>query len=203
MPLQARSKVTVDAIHDATIQVLRKTGEHGLTTTQVAERAGVSVGTLYQYFPHKQALMFAALERHMNALAVALEDMCQRNRGNGIDVIAQELAIGYINLKIARAKDRSLFYAVVTGLKMDRKRRSISARIDLAVAGLLLSAADAQFDDAFETAAILMRGMRIVMRAAIEYPQNLPPVDSLHSELSLFARNYLRSSAHGSRQLRC
>ena len=60
-PVQARSEATVDAIFKATIQVLLSDGERRLTTTRVAERAGVSVGTMYQYFPHKQALLYAVV----------------------------------------------------------------------------------------------------------------------------------------------
>lgn len=54
-PRQARSAFTLDAIFEATIQLLVADGMHRLTTTKVAERAGVSVGTMYQYFPHKEA----------------------------------------------------------------------------------------------------------------------------------------------------
>ena len=52
-PVQARSAASVDAILKATIQVLLRVGKEKLTTTRVATRAGVSVGTLYQYFPNK------------------------------------------------------------------------------------------------------------------------------------------------------
>jgi hypothetical protein len=52
-PIQARSTVTVQAISEATIQVLLSHGAERLTTTRVAERAGVSVGTLYQYSSNK------------------------------------------------------------------------------------------------------------------------------------------------------
>ncbi len=58
-PRQARSQATVDAIFEATIQVLLKDGLPRLTTIRVAERAGASVGTLYQYYSHKEALLFA------------------------------------------------------------------------------------------------------------------------------------------------
>jgi len=51
-PRQARSVLTVDAVFEATLQVLLSHGLAGLTTTRVAERTGVSVGTLYQYFPN-------------------------------------------------------------------------------------------------------------------------------------------------------
>jgi AcrR family transcriptional regulator len=62
-PVQARSTVTVEAIYEATFQVLLAVGgPERLTTTRVAERAGVSVGTLYQYFPNKQSLLFSVLE---------------------------------------------------------------------------------------------------------------------------------------------
>jgi AcrR family transcriptional regulator len=62
-PVQARAAVTVGAISEATIQVLLGDGVERLTTTRVAERAGVSVGTLYQYYPNKQAFLAAKLER--------------------------------------------------------------------------------------------------------------------------------------------
>lgn len=58
-PVQERSRATVEAVLEATLQVLLREGLAGLTTTRVAERAGVSVGTLYQYFPDKQSLVMA------------------------------------------------------------------------------------------------------------------------------------------------
>jgi AcrR family transcriptional regulator len=62
-PRQARSKFTVDAILEATERVLAERGLDDASTTEVAELAGVSVGTLYQYFPNKQALVAAVIER--------------------------------------------------------------------------------------------------------------------------------------------
>jgi len=80
-PRQARSAVTVDAIFEATIQVLLTEGIHRLTTTRVAERAGVSVGTMYQYFPHKQALLYALNERYLDRLAERVEATCSNLHG--------------------------------------------------------------------------------------------------------------------------
>jgi AcrR family transcriptional regulator len=67
-PVQGRSKATVEAILDGTIRVLLDEGFGELTTTRVAEVAGVGVGTLYQYFPAKESLLFALLEREMTTL---------------------------------------------------------------------------------------------------------------------------------------
>jgi AcrR family transcriptional regulator len=66
-PMQARSHATWDAILEAAAQVLERDGPAGFNTTSVAERAGVSIGTLYQYFPDKQAILLAAAEREIGA----------------------------------------------------------------------------------------------------------------------------------------
>ncbi len=68
IPRQARSRQTVDAVLDATARVLVKAGYTALTTNRVAEVAGVSVGSLYQYFPSKDALVDALLERHLETV---------------------------------------------------------------------------------------------------------------------------------------
>ncbi|TWB94865.1 TetR family transcriptional regulator [Bradyrhizobium macuxiense] len=57
-PQQARSTELVAAILDAAVQVLTKEGAQRFTTARVAERAGVSVGSLYQYFPNKASILF-------------------------------------------------------------------------------------------------------------------------------------------------
>ena len=69
-PRQDRSRATVDSILEATARVLVKRGFDGLTTNLVAEAAGVSIGSLYQYFPNKAALVGALIEKHV-------EDMSQ------------------------------------------------------------------------------------------------------------------------------
>jgi AcrR family transcriptional regulator len=64
-PIQHRSKVTVDVILQAAAQVFEVRGYAAGTTNRIAERAGVSIGTLYQYFPSKEAIAVALLERHI------------------------------------------------------------------------------------------------------------------------------------------
>ena len=64
-PRQDRSRSTVDTILEATTRLLVRKGFDHLTTNAVAEAAGVSIGSLYQYFPNKEALVAALVERHM------------------------------------------------------------------------------------------------------------------------------------------
>ncbi len=63
-PRQSRSQATVTAILDATAHILIEHGFAAASTNAVAERAGVSVGSLYQYFPNKDALVSAVRTRH-------------------------------------------------------------------------------------------------------------------------------------------
>jgi AcrR family transcriptional regulator len=62
-PKQERAQATVDAIVEAAARILVEDGWARLTTNRVAERAGVSVGTLYQYFPDKEAIVETLVER--------------------------------------------------------------------------------------------------------------------------------------------
>lgn len=63
----------MEALLDAAIQVLRRDGWAKLTTTRVAERAGVSVGSLYQYFPDKRSLVLALMGRYFEVMVTAVE----------------------------------------------------------------------------------------------------------------------------------
>jgi AcrR family transcriptional regulator len=62
-PRQARSQATVNAVLEATIQVIEREGVDAATTTRIAEVAGVSIGTLYQYFSHRDAIFNALQDR--------------------------------------------------------------------------------------------------------------------------------------------
>lgn len=72
-PRQERSRDTVEAIMQATAHILGRRGWDGLTTNEVAEVAGVSIGSLYQYFPNKLALIEAVRRRHFHDVLAALQ----------------------------------------------------------------------------------------------------------------------------------
>jgi AcrR family transcriptional regulator len=71
-PKQQRSRETVDVILAATARVLVKEGFDRASTNRIAETAGVSIGSLYQYFPSKEALVAALIERHMERMTAKL-----------------------------------------------------------------------------------------------------------------------------------
>ncbi|MFP5069381.1 TetR/AcrR family transcriptional regulator [Pseudonocardia nantongensis] len=71
-PRQARSRETVEILLTAAAQVFRREGP-AATTNRIAERAGVSIGSLYQYFPDKQSLLDALVTRHVGAARARLD----------------------------------------------------------------------------------------------------------------------------------
>ena len=73
MPRQARSKALVEAILESAARVLVERGYAGTNTNLVAERAGVSIGSLYQYFPNKDSLIAALHERHATQMCATIE----------------------------------------------------------------------------------------------------------------------------------
>nr|MDT0666011.1 helix-turn-helix domain-containing protein [Micromonospora sp. DSM 115978] len=79
-PVQERSRRTVEAILDAAAQLLATNGYQATTTNHVAERAGVSIGSLYQYFPNKDALLVALEDRHLDEVEAALRELSRQWR---------------------------------------------------------------------------------------------------------------------------
>lgn len=90
-PLQSRSRDTVAAILEATLQVLGDSGLARLSTTRVAERAGVSIGTLYQYFPDKRALVSAIAVHYVERVMVVIEACAAAQVGAPIEIAVREV----------------------------------------------------------------------------------------------------------------
>lgn len=89
--VQARSRATVDAILEATAHILVREGYDRASTNKVAERAGVSIGSLYQYFPGKEALVAALLERHLGEMDAVLRAALPRLAAEPIDRAARSI----------------------------------------------------------------------------------------------------------------
>jgi len=71
---QERSRATVDALVEATARILVRDGFDRASTNRIAQEAGVSVGSLYQYFPGKEALVVAVIERHTEDIMKVVRD---------------------------------------------------------------------------------------------------------------------------------
>ena len=190
-PVQARSMASVEAILEATIQVLLTVGKEQLTTTRVAQRAGVSVGTLYQYFPNKSSLLQAALERHLNQVTQALEAVCLAQRGQPVTQMVTAAVTAFIHAKMQDVKSSAAMYAVASDLDGAKLARLKQERSHRALTGMLRTAPEALETEPALMATMLQGVMVGVSRRLLESPSPERQVAGLLEELVFLARAYV------------
>jgi AcrR family transcriptional regulator len=192
-PVQARSAASVDAILEATIQVLLSVGKEGLTTTRVALRAGVSVGTLYQYFPNKSALLQGALKRHLDAVTEAVERVCREQRGNGVQQMATALVTTFLEVKMRDAKASVSLYSVSSDVDGAKIAQQMGVRTNKAIVGMLKTAGEPLTKDPQLVASMLQGAMAGVSRRLLESEVPEKEFEALRQELVFFVCAYVEA----------
>ena len=91
LPQQARSKIAVEAILEATTRILTEEGYDKANTNRIAERAGVSIGSLYQYFPNKESLINALMVQHSNEIVELVESKLSDFHDSPIEIAIPEI----------------------------------------------------------------------------------------------------------------
>jgi AcrR family transcriptional regulator len=194
-PQQARSQATVDAIFDATIQVLLAEGLQRLTTIRVAERAGVSVGTLYQYFPQKQALLFAVLQRHLGTVSTALQDAAASAHGACLSSMVKTVVTAFVKSKTRNLDESRALYAVALELDSRAYVREVEARNRAALEAMLMTASDAHFDDIAATTFMFMGALVGPIRLLLEGKSPQSMIRKLPGQLESLCLGYLEREA--------
>ena len=193
-PVQARSAVTVDAILSATIQVLLAEGQERLTTTRVAYRAGVSVGTLYQYFPNKKALLRAVLERHLDEVVSSIERACREYRSCSLDEMASGVISAFLEAKMKSVRTSAALYAVAADVDGNRIAREAGRRTCDALASMLASGTAELATEPMRLAELLHGAMTGIARRLIESPTPHKLHESYRAELIRLVSAYLNAS---------
>jgi AcrR family transcriptional regulator len=201
-PVQARSTASVSAILEATIQVLLDGGKDRLTTTRVAARAGVSVGTLYQYFPNKSALLQAVLKRHFSEITNAIEDVCQEQRGKSLSQMATALVTAFLAAKMKDVNTSLALYSVGGDVDAEKIVRQVGIRTSKAVAEMLETTHEQLTEDPRLVASMLQGTMAGVSRRLLESRSPEKEVESFRRELIVLASAYLNACSAGSSQKR-
>ena len=192
-PVQARSAASVDAILEATIQVLRSAGKERLTTTRVAQRAGVSVGTLYQYFPNKSALLQAVLKRHLDEVTAAIERVCREQESRTLQQMATALINAFLEAKMRNVKTSVALYSVSSDVDGAKILLQKGARSNKAIVAMLTTARDPLTKDPQLVATMLQGAMAGVSRRLLESTAPEKQFDSMRQELIFFACAYLEA----------
>ena len=193
-PVQARSAASVEAIHQATIQVLLAVGKEKLTTTLVARRAGVSVGTLYQYFPNKSALLQFVLRAHLDSVQTAVTTACESAHNKPLPRMAEILVQRFLAAKLHNpAISRALYFIAddVGGAAIASTNGERNIR---AIATMLATAPTPLREDPHILASTVMATLAGVSRRIIETKSNTHTEAMCH-ELQILIRTYLKASA--------
>jgi AcrR family transcriptional regulator len=113
VPSQQRAQVTVEAMLDAAIKLLKRGGASSITTNRIAETAGVSIGSVYQYFPNKRAIFIALHERHIRQVDSLMRRRLTESADSTLKEFIASLIDGMIELHLADPKLSELLQAEV------------------------------------------------------------------------------------------
>jgi AcrR family transcriptional regulator len=198
-PVQARSAASVEAILEATVQVLldSRTGSGPigglarLTTTRVAARAGVSVGTLYQYFPNKSALMQAVLKRHLSGVTEAVDRVCAENMGKPLRQMATELVHAFLNAKMKNPRLSVAFYSAGLDINGAKVAAQVGLHANKSLAKMLASSPEPLSPEPAMVASMLQGMLAGMSRKLLESPDAARGLEGLRNEMVVMACAYL------------
>ncbi len=110
-PRQRRAQQTVDAILEAVVRILKRESAHAVTTNRIAEVAGVSIGSVYQYFPDKRAIFAALHQRHIEQIDRLIETTLVENATSSLDGLIPALIEAMVD---AHTDEPELYEAMFT-----------------------------------------------------------------------------------------
>ena len=137
-PVHLRAATTMDIILEAAAQILEASGLERYTTNHIAERAGVSIGSLYQYFPNKDAVTVALIEREATNLADAVSRL-DRTAWKSTLIAMVELVSEHEHRRPRLAR---LLDSEEVRLRAETVQREAGERIRAALEDLLATAAE-------------------------------------------------------------
>ena len=172
-PRQERSRATVDAIVDATATVLIRDGYDVLSTNRVAREAGVSVGSLYQYFPGKEALVAAVMERHATRMQEGIAArMAAAPPAAGAEEVATSLIRAMLEAQLAEPRLHRALVEQVPRIGALRRLHELYGNYERLVEAWLTEHADRiEVRDARMAAFVLVSAVEgLVNRATLDRP---------------------------------
>jgi len=197
-PVQTRAAVTVEAISEATIQVLLSQGADRLTTTRVAERAGVSVGTLYQYYPNKESLLFAVLEDHLNKVTAAVETACEQASHKPLSEMIRTVVEAFVDAKMERTDISVALYQIAANVGGPALIKNAGQRQRKALEAMFQTAPDTESQPDRFAIDMMCSAMAGAMRSVLEAGPSPAMVRKLREHLVLLCQSYMAAAA-GSR----
>ncbi len=188
-PIQARSEATVLAIFEATIQVLLQVGFSKLSTTRVSERAGVSIGTLYQYFPDRDALLATVIQHYIEAIGVEVRNACAGQQGMPLSDMVNALVGALVDAKTRREDVSRALHGPMAILDGGKLVIDELTRTGETIQSMLATCADHDFCDLRAITHVLLAGLAGAAQAQLELEATSP--GEMKRQLRALAMGYL------------
>jgi len=193
-PVQTRAAVTVEAISEATIQVLLSQGADRLTTTRVAERAGVSVGTLYQYYPNKESLLFAVLEDHLDKVTAAVETACEQASHKPLSEMIRTVVEAFVDAKMERTDISVALYKIAADVGGPALVKKAGQRQRRALEAMFQTAPDTESPPDRFAIDMMCSAMAGAIRSVLEAGASPTMVRKLREHLVLLCQSYMAAA---------
>ena len=193
MPKQQRSKDTVDVILAATARVLVKEGFDRASTNRIAEQAGVSIGSLYQYFPSKEALVAALVERHIETMSEALQAEMATLADAPLAVVVRRMATLMLDAHAIEPELHRVLNEQVPRVGRLHRVHEVEARMQrLGRAYFERRRADLRPGLDVDTAAfVVVQAIEALAHGAMTHVDAAPPRDALLEEITTLVLRYL------------
>lgn len=184
----------MESISEAAIQVLLSHGAERLTTTRVADRAGVSVGTLYQYYPNKRSLLFAVLEHHFNIVASRVEAACESACHKPLSEMTKEIVEAFVDAKMERADISVALYRVAANVGGPTLVKRVNQRTRKSVEAAIETATDVKSPPDKFAIEIMLSAMGGAMRSLLESGPSPAMVRKAREQLVLLCQSYMAAA---------
>jgi AcrR family transcriptional regulator len=191
-PKRERGKQRVAALIDAGAELFAEKGYEATTMTEIAQRAGAAIGSLYQFFPSKEALAEALFNRYAERAAASFARVEELAPGRP----ARELADLLIDYKLALRTDRDASIALSSSVAgIVERRKPLGDALRGRIASILRAANRALSEDEAAAAAVIVsQVMKIVPAlAATENERPLPLIGETRKLLALYIGEVLRT----------
>ena len=194
-PRQERSKATVDAIIGAMTRVLVKEGWDAASTNRVAKEAGVSVGSLYQYFPSKEALVLAVMERHTEELTIQLQARMLQLATAPLEEAATELVHLFIERHLLNPQLHKVLIQQVPKVGALGKLEELNRFYERLFASYMeLHRAELEVTDMSVSAYVLVQAVEALCHHAVLERQDLLKSGKLEEQIVRLVIGYLKPS---------
>jgi AcrR family transcriptional regulator len=195
LPQQDRSRVTVEAILEATTHILTEEGYEKANTNRIAERAGISIGSLYQYFPNKEALMAALMEQHSNEIIELVESKLQLLFEAPLEIAIPELVGAVIAAHAINPRLHQVLNEEIPRSKRSQQMQKADERIGKMLRAYLLQCPDPIRPHNIDmTVFILSRTVEALCHAAVIDQPDFVSNNHFEREVSNLLLLYLQGS---------